>query len=191
MLTERESVASNVTIEAYDKYAEWTDEVAQYPVTAEAFYLALGIADEGGELTVAQSKGVNEYILAEAGDVCWYLARYLTKVLKVSFGKSVMTAGRLRADGFHRITGPRFALEHVGIIAGIEKKRVRDGANWDERKLFEKERAATDSALALISWLEEGLRTRGLSLSQAIVYNKSKLSKHLDEGTIKGDGDHR
>ena len=190
MNTAEEKVAG-ADLRFYDNYVLWTDEVAQYPQTAEAFYLALGVAGEGSELIVATQSNNRDDILAEAGDVCWYLSRYIAKVLGKGFGDYINVAAVQRKGGLHRLTGPRFALEHIGKICGVEKKRVRDGETWDDRKRFEKNAIASDSAIALISWLEDLLRDNGYSLAQALVYNQKKLSKRLEVGTIKGDGDHR
>ena len=172
---------SAVTIpNLYDEYAEWTDNVAQYPKTAEASYLALGIADEWGELNQA----VGEFFLAEAGDVCWYLARYCTKVLNVSFSDAVELS--------KAYTPAQWAIQtHIGIIAGVEKKRIRDGENWDSETRFRKEGSAYGAVKNLITTLNYLLEARGYSLAEALHYNMKKLSKRLEAGTIKGDGDVR
>lgn len=164
---------------AFDEYAAWTDNVAQYPPIAEPFYLALGIADELGEFTLAANE---QDSLAEAGDVLWYCARYATKVLKVPFSEVI-------SDSRH--SSNRFAMGNVGIICGIEKKRIRDGNEWSEDKRLEKEAKAYTALCCIIAWLAFPPFKKPVNLVQAINYNRIKLSGRLDAGTIKGDGDHR
>lgn len=167
----------------YDQYAAWTDTVAKYPPTAEPFYLALGIADEAGELLLT-SGFMN--ILKEAGDVLWYAARYSTRVLKVPFGLMIEEA-RL---GPSNITSNK-AFGSIGTICGVEKKRIRDGDLWDGDTIKKKQRAAHNALVDVLIWLQWELSAVGFTLSDAIDANRGKLNKRAEEGTLRGDGDQR
>lgn len=164
----------------FDEYASWTDTTAKYPPEAEPFYLALGIADEAGELAEALP-GPDR--LKEGGDVLWYAARYAVKVLGVPFSDVVRDSLDLAF--------PRSATPYVGTICGVEKKRIRDGANWDEAKRDEKMSAAYSSLVYVIAWVNGELTAAGFTLEQAAEANMGKLNKRLADGTIQGDGDNR
>lgn len=164
----------------FDDYAKWTDNVAQYPVNSEAFYLALGIADECGELL-----GCNrDQDVKEAGDVLWYAARYATKVLGVNFSAVVEDA----------TAGGQVVVEitkYVGIICGVEKKRIRDGDNWSDAKRAQKIEDSYNALVRVVCWVHNILNSRNFTLVDAIELNIQKLGARLDAGTIKGDGDNR
>lgn len=167
----------------FDDYAKWTDNVAQYPVTAEPYYLALGIADELGELLSAPA----DKQLDEAGDVLWYCARYAVKVLGANFSAVVDDALKLPEP----VADPFVA---AGTICGIEKKRIRDGANWNMAKLGEKQEAAYKALVNLVQfvgWMLYDSSSNGHTLADAVQANIAKLGARLDKGTIKGDGDNR
>ena len=173
----------------FDDYAGWTDTTAKYPVTApsgycsEPSYLALGIADEMGELVVT---GLDENRLKEAGDVLWYAARYATKVLRVNFSAAVEDARFLVLDDKHfHIT------EQTGIICGVEKKRIRDSASWNDLIRGDKERAAYSALVKVITYVIDMLHEGGYTIEQAIERNMGKLNARLQSGTIHGDGDNR
>jgi hypothetical protein len=164
----------------YDDYAKWTDNVAQYPVTAENFYLALGIADEAGELLSC----TRDEDVKEAGDVLWYVSRYATKVLGVNFSAVVEDA----------LTGEPSLVDvgvHIGAICGVEKKRIRDGASWNAEKALEKTSIAYNALVGVVKWTNNILTAHNHTLIDAIELNISKLGARLEAGTIKGDGDHR
>lgn len=167
----------------FDAYAIWTEEVAKYPPSAEPFYLALGIADEMGELdNVADDD--QENIVKEAGDVLWYIARYVTRVLKMPFSDAVASARAMDYNG-------NFLQSYIGAICGVEKKRIRDGADWTYFQLTIKETAAHNAIVNLIKALDERLIDAGSSLEAALSVNVSKLTSRLEQGTIQGDGDNR
>ena len=177
----------------FDAYAEWTDTTAKYPTTApqgycsEPSYLALGIADEAGELCTTRP---DESRLKEGGDVLWYAARYATKVLGVNFSAIVRDAMSLpdAALGF----GPvRNGLAYVAIIAGVEKKRIRDGSMWNNATRALKAEAAYGALVRVVSWVSWELAAAGYSLDEAIAKNMGKLTARLEAGTIHGDGDNR
>lgn len=166
-----------------DNYAKWTDTVALYPKTAEPYYLALGIANEIGELDAADPDHVED----EAGDVLWYVARYAKNVLKVEFSDLCADAERCARRG-------NFTTSISGSAANIcavEKKRIRDGEEWGTVMRTMKETIAIDAAMHIIAHLIVILSNRGSCLYSAMRANKAKLSKRLANHTIKGDGDNR
>lgn len=178
-------VSQTDSVNIYDAYAKWTDSMAQYPPTAEPFYLALGIADECGELLLARG---TDGVLKEAGDVLWYIARYSTRVLGVPFSELI--------DAVHyapRYKELRSALGSVGVLCGIEKKRIRDGDTWDVETLAKKQRTAKQALVDVLVWVNGELDANGYTYTfiEAINANRAKLSARLEAGTIKGDGDNR
>jgi NTP pyrophosphatase (non-canonical NTP hydrolase) len=171
----------------FDQFAEWTDTTAQYPVTApqgycsEPSYLALGIADEAGELADSMP---GEERLKEAGDVLWYCSRYATKVLGIPFSVIVEEAKE-------KVEPSRNAIKHAGIICGVEKKRIRDGHAWDDDKRNEKHLNARSALIRVVSWVMWELASCDYYIEQAINANMAKLTGRLEAGTIHGDGDNR
>lgn len=172
----------------FDEYANWTESVAKYPPTAEPFYLALGIADEAGELSKAMP---GEERLKEGGDVLWYAARYATKVLGVNFS-AVVADAISRAHPAPNITlpAPNITL-HVGILCGVEKKRIRDGSRWTNEVRAEKAANAYAALVNVVAWVLWELSAAGYTLEEAVNANMGKLTKRLEAGTIHGDGDNR
>jgi NTP pyrophosphatase (non-canonical NTP hydrolase) len=65
----------------FDSYQDWTDTTAIYPLEKGLEYVALGLASEAGEFAGKVKKAIrdnnydNEGMLAELGDVLWYVAR--------------------------------------------------------------------------------------------------------------------
>lgn len=171
----------------FDEYANWTDTTAKYPVTApqgycsEPSYLALGIADEAGELAESMP---GEERLKEGGDVLWYAARYATKVLGVNFSAVV-------ADAISRVNPARHITLHVGILCGVEKKRIRDGSRWTNEVRAEKAANAYAALVNVVAWVLWELSAAGYTLEEAVNANMGKLTKRLEAGTIHGDGDNR
>lgn len=170
----------------YDEYAAWTDTTAKYPVEAEGAYLGLGIGDEFGELTFAVSRASETaVILKEAGDCCWYLARYCRRVLRTSFADAI-AAGRGEP-----LIGWSDVIELVGTIAGVEKKRIRDGATWEQSKLDEKNSLALDAVIKLLAFVRDIARSEDSDLLEVLEMNQGKLNTRLKDGKIQGDGDNR
>src|SRR5579863_1932326 len=69
-----------------EKYQEWTDKTAIYPKDEPLYYTVLGLVNEAGEVAGVVKKVMRddnkivtvekrEKIIAECGDVMWYLAR--------------------------------------------------------------------------------------------------------------------
>lgn len=64
-----------------DEYIRWTDTTAVYPKEREQEYLRLGLLSEVGEVAGVLKRRVRdgevapEKLLAEVGDLLWYMAR--------------------------------------------------------------------------------------------------------------------
>jgi hypothetical protein len=166
----------------YDDYSFWTDNVAIYPKVHEPHYLALGLVEEMGELYRAATQ---DDIIAEAGDVLWYAARYARLVLKVPFVDIAIPPTSYS-------TASVTPMEALATIAGVEKKRLRDGETWNMEKLAAKE-ADARAALELVVYVALALafRRAGASPRAVIEANHAKLSARLAASKIRGDGDHR
>lgn len=179
---------------SYDAYAAWTDSVAQYPPTAEPFYLALGIADEVGELrakmhlltnTTLLTGAYHDDVIKETGDCFWYISRYCVKVLKIPFRELIMDASLVKNN-------PSLSMiECLGTICGVEKKRIRDGELWDDFKRSSKNAEAYAALRMLTRSLLLTLVDLQVPLVKVLVINRDKLTARMNDGTIRGDGDNR
>lgn len=167
----------------FNDYADWTDNVAVYPKVHEPHYLALGIAEELGELHRAMR---TEDLIAEAGDVIWYCARYARLVLKINFD-DVCT---MSVD--EPIRSAFAILQPLSVIAGVEKKRLRDGETWDAEKLQSKHQQATIALAQIAQYTFRCCRLYANTEPEAVLAaNVAKLSARKQASTIQGDGDHR
>lgn len=166
----------------FNDYSNWTDRVAIYPKTAEPFYLALGIAEEVAELAGTDNP---QDIIAEAGDVLWYSARYSRLVLNVPFAEIVATAVNAPAP-----RGTQLMLA-VGAICGVEKKRLRDGETWDVKKAAAKRAAAIDGLITVVRGVLGFSDAIGVPLITVARLNQDKLTKRLEESKLQGDGSNR
>lgn len=168
----------------FDQYAEWTDTVAQYPVSHEGAYLALGIIDECGEVTDCVIREHEADLAKECGDVLWYASRYVYRVL-----------GRSMSEFMASFDYTDKHTQHIhvatGVIAAVEKKRIRDGANWDAATVAAKNEKAAEALKNVIRWVNSYIHSTGRTLEEAMIFNQGKLNKRKDEGTIQGDGDNR
>ena len=166
----------------FNDYAQWTDNVAVYPKVHEPHYLALGIAEEIGEMVRTRT---NEELVAEAGDVIWYCARYSRLVLNRDFDELC------RMDVVP-ISNPFEVLQPLSVIAGVEKKRLRDGETWDDEKRQAKHQAATIALAQIIDYTFNCTRSFADTEPEAVLAaNVAKLSARKQASTIQGDGDHR
>lgn len=168
----------------FDKYAEWQDTVAQYPLASEGAYLALGLTDECGEVTDCVIREHEADLEKECGDAIWYGARYCRRVLDRSVTEFLSSF-----DPTERNKQP--INISLGIISAVEKKRIRDGANWDAAKIAEKNEAAAEALKDVFRWINTYLHSTGRTIEEAMRFNQGKLDGRLENGTIKGDGDNR
>lgn len=176
-------------LKALDDYQVWTETTAIYPREHWRSYLALGIADEAGELlekiehytTGTRRPHVTE-LMDEAGDVLWYAAQLLNRI-GTTFG--LLPVDRI-ARSEHEATivsCTHFVVIHAAYIAGRAKKNLRDGAVVDG-KIIE---AITKLMLALDSLCN----SFGYSLAVVAARNMDKLGGRKDRGVLGGDGDKR
>lgn len=166
-----------------ENYAKWTDTVALYPVTAEPYYLALGIANEAGEFEAA----AQDHMIDEAGDVFWYAARYARKVLRVPFAD-------ICADAERRIRTGALSMSVLGAaatICAVEKKRIRDGEHWDAAVAARKRIDAMHALMSLVARVMMRLNAQGSCIYSALRANEEKLTQRFAAHTIRGDGDNR
>lgn len=171
-----------------DAYADWSETTAVYPKVHEAHYLALGFAEETGELLDALDRGVKEDVVAEAGDVCWYIARYCLHVLNIPFSDMAQSAFNYNTNF---CLGPRELVKRIGLVCGVEKKRLRGGSDWSSDKLTKKHKLAHDSMAVVLAWVLIKLRDNNTTIHECLVINQRKLNARRAANTIKGDGDHR
>lgn len=187
-----------IQVNLFNNYQAWTDTVAQYPETAEANYLSLGISDEGGELAEAYcANKPKAVVMAEAGDVLWYVARYLRRVLHTNLADAVADAYQPEArlavvdsvQGVHGVLS-RMAVAQ-GKIAGVEKKRIRDGASWDENTATIKHVVGYRACVNILAGLIHFADIYGSSLESIAQNNRAKLDDRRNRDVIRGDGDKR
>lgn len=103
--------------QVFDAYQDFTDSTAIYPPEKGLEYTALGLASEAGEFAgkvkkmIRDSNYDTEAMIAELGDVLWYVARaaaeldvHLSDVAKdnVEKLKSRIERGKLKGSGDKR-----------------------------------------------------------------------------------------
>lgn len=183
---------------SFDDYQNWSTETALYPQALSIPYTGLGIGDEAGELLekvlVLEARGSfgvhaggyaqAQAVLAEGGDVLWYLARILWH-RGISLGWVYVTA---------RTLGPRFEATLVGathevlissaFLQGRIKKEIRDEVHVPDEVFVE-------HAARIMRALEAIARALGSDLPAVAASNRAKLSDRKERGAIKGEGDTR
>lgn len=190
----------------FDDYQKFTKTVAKYPerVSQLGFevYLPLGIADEAGELCekiakftepaylgalVPTRNHMKVEIIKEAGDLVWYVARFLDEY---DLRLSEFVGGKY--DGVATLDHIMHAISvKAGYVAGRAKKLIRDGGLWNEDQHAEnlsKQLMAIRDLLAAVTTL---CRFFGMSLQQVCQINQDKLSDRKDRGVLQGEGDSR
>lgn len=180
------------------EYQEFTRTTAIYPKDQAHAYLGLALCNEVTELAekltcamesqewVAASIGKN--VIFEAGDCAYYIARIADEYdAKLS---DVM--GAAKYDGSATIpTAILHLVIAAGRLAGREKKKIRDGATWDEQKHVDNLKDIMLSLSEAWSALSVICRFFGYSMEQVLYLNHDKLSDRKDRGVLCGDGDHR
>lgn len=162
----RKEVHPKVSIEAY---IQWTDSTAVYPKEREQEYLRLGLLSEVGEVAGVLKRRVRdgeiapEKLLAEMGDLLWYLARLHRD--KQTWSEA---ASQLGANGTTAETHPLADTQMLVQIAALEGGPVS----------------------TVVRFLHL-LQRHNLSLEQIIENNSAKLEGRKQRNTIHGAGDHR
>ncbi len=188
------------------EYVEFTRTTAVYPKEFAHTYLGLAVNDEIGELVEklqpyaanvmsapvidnhATVNRIGKYVLAEAGDVMYYITRCCDE-----YDCDLEDVIR-KADYIGDATIPAALLTLVvagSRIAGREKKQLRDGATWNEQKQVDNLRiimACLSDAYASLAVI---CRFFGYTMEHVMFCNREKLQDRKDRGVIKGDGDNR
>lgn len=185
-----------------DDYQAFTRTTAVYPEVLAMPYLALGMCDEAGELLEKVLAFVEMYestgkqpgtqwinrLLAEAGDVMWYVARITDSM---SMPLSDITK-RAQYTGMATLLS---AASHITVkaaaVAGRCKKLLRDGDTWSEDQRVAAERVIVESLFGVVAGVQALAMAFGRSLADVLNDNQSKLSDRLTRNVIKGDGDNR
>jgi hypothetical protein len=155
-----------VSIEAY---IQWTDTTAVYPKDREQEYLRLGLLSEVGEVAGVLKRRVRDgevapdKLLAEMGDLLWYLARLHRD--KQTWSEAAIG---LEASGFGSDMSSLADTETLVQIASLDGGPV-----------------------ATITRFLHLLHRHDLSLEQLIENNSAKLEGRKQRNTIHGAGDHR
>src|SRR5690606_3626010 len=79
----------------------------------------------------------------------------------------------------------------VGVICGVEKKRIRDGELWSTDKLAQKNEESYNALVAIVHRISEEMLDLDVSLQEVLEANMKKLGARLQSGTIRGDGEER
>jgi len=172
-------MTTNTILEAYQKRAQKT---ALYPADKAVEYLVLGLCGEAGELAekIQLETPVGD-MLAELGDVCWYLAM-LSYTLDLPIGKvfpQVLPANPNKALLDLLANSGAFANKHKKVLRG-DGKTVKDNLSAYNQYLV-----ACWNGVATLAKLW------GSTYESVCQANADKLeSRHL-RGVIRGSGDTR
>lgn len=183
----------------FDEYQRFTETTAVYPQVLAFPYLALGLCDEAGELyekmlaVMDLPNPLSHHakivgIVAEIGDVCWYIAR-----LSDHFGWKLSDLCEARAYSGPATVGGAAGWVSIktSAVAGRIKKMVRDGEGWSETQTMAAHRVIQDAMQETLGALEAIARFTGHSLAETVHLNQLKLADRLSRNVIKGDGDSR
>jgi hypothetical protein len=201
MDTQNDNNQYSITFEQYEAFCAST---AVYRADIAEPYLVLGLCGEIGELIEKYHTigpiDFAEQLMLELGDAQWYAAR-LCSGYRLDFGK----LARAAIEAADRISyhGSRGTLERLacsaGKIADRVKKRLRDGANWQEGSP-ELDAMVRVVRSMLIQFLTESIlfiryvnSTRGVRYSyhRVLTMNRDKLQSRKDRGALRGSGDDR
>lgn len=176
-----------------DGYQQFTVRTAVYPVELAKPYLGLGLGDEAGELLdkvvefdrlpIPHHYAAGRNILAEVGDVCWYLAQSLLQ-RQVRFSDVYIAAFELTPA--HDATLLGAAIEVSSAAAAFQgrlKKEIRDH-KIDEASILH-------NAARVVRALDSIARFFGADLFRVVELNRAKLEDRLARDAIKGEGDVR
>ncbi|MGH8074266.1 MAG: hypothetical protein ACREO4_09350 [Lysobacter sp.] len=206
---------------AAQAYAGFTVGTAQYPtdiaalagnVSAGLLYVAIGLANEVGELAelfdreaLSDQFRAERYTKAwkELGDVQWYAARLCDELPELPTFRSYVARAyetitdrpsEVRLSGYDVQSGLCAA---AGIILGVVKKMMRDGADWSPEKREQKIAELDVALFHVISISVEFAERTGPLVDCSGGYigllrcNSDKLQDRKDRGVLKGDGDNR
>lgn len=203
---EDEDAVTIETIVTADDYEAAAAKTAVFADGVALPYVTLGLCSEAAELlhayTVRQSADI---IIAELGDVCWYVSQ-VAALIGVPFrelfvaerGVSVndmstwtrITSGVLMAlaDDGHT-PNPRdqinFISKNAGSVAGLAKRVLRGDV-----EAIDAERTKEHLELIMMSATILSLH-HGFGMQQVLQININKLRSRQARGVLKGEGDGR
>ena len=172
----------------FKEYQGIVDKTAIFPKEVGLAYCVLGLVDELGEfIEKLQDKTIKkEEIQKEAGDVFWYIAA-LSRELNVDLEELVSLG--IVPNVFHLESELGEDIPTKLFIMGAEiqgkiKKIYRDG---NERKKVTSVFSLANFFMLYIEYLEH----LKYDVKETMQINYDKLTKRLEEDTLKGDGDNR
>lgn len=175
--------------------------VAIYPVAAQFYYPVLGLVGEFGELTGKMDAGGKATDIPaftkELGDCLWYITN-----TTLDLGREAHDLiGRLVPDTpvatFEELatavmakppTGAENVMTHLGIIAEIAKKTIRDNNCVISH---EKKEKVMQSLMALMAMIVYLCNHNSIPLADVATGNIEKLFSRRDRGVLSGSGDNR
>lgn len=180
-----------------DDYQRFTDTVAVYPREHGLAYTALGLGDESAELYDVVTQYVHhlriskkEAILAECGDVLWYVAQLMKWVIEedgfnwVHFSDLDRVAMKTVDYEATLMGAAGRVVIHAGFIAGRVKKHMRgDGKLQSE--------VIKQSLCHVLAGVEDIARFCNSNLVLVSTENRRKLESRQERGVLKGDGGDR
>jgi hypothetical protein len=180
---------------AFEEYQLFTKTTAVYPEKHSQPYLSLGMCDESGELlekiewlSTHNQASNRKAILAEAGDVMWYIARFSEHegiCLGYLYDHRVY-------NGVATLQGAAVELSiNVAAVAGRVKKRMRDGEGWTLEQHEAVKLKIIEALKNAVGSIECIARALDKTLVDVMLDNQNKLSDRRERGVIKGDGDNR
>lgn len=178
---------------SFTEYSQQTARTAEYPEDQAELYLALGIADETGELKDALLKNMSpskrRIVAREMGDVYWYLSELLRHTdgeIKSKEPQEVFWS-KSKMDPAYGEKCVENALQKATSIAGHAKKAIRDdgGEFTEERKHW-----VNNLLMRMKSDLEMAAHHLGLGGEKVVLtMNAEKLTERDEEGLIRGEGE--
>ena len=166
-------------------YVQWTVETAKYKGVGEPnAYVRLGLVDEAGEVCGKVKKflrdntceeKLKEDLLAECGDVFWYLARYLQdwRILEDEIKKIPHAPNRS-----YKLED----LPDLALIVSTECCDIMASSDIKEMSFYSK---------YVYRYLQAILSAVDLTVYECLKYNKEKLMSRKSRDKISGSGDNR
>ena len=164
----------------YEEYELICSKTAIYPEELAAPYLALGLCSEAAELT--QTKTRTEYV-KELGDCQWYITR-----LANHYGFTLRGLAQEAALYAPTTDAERQLIEQAGLLAGLIKKQIRDGAKWTGE---EREESRQKVRGTLISCTRHSMALARGEYTTVLRKNAEKLLSRMERGKLRGSGDNR
>lgn len=164
----------------YEEYELVCSKTAIYPEELAAPYLALGLCSEAAELTQARTHV--EYA-KELGDCQWYITR-LANHYSFSLRELVQQAALYAPSE----EAERQLIEQAGLLAGLIKKQIRDGAKWTGEEREESRQKVRDTLISCTRHSMELARGEYLTVLRK---NAEKLLSRMGRGKLQGSGDNR